>query len=129
MKSKSVLAGIMCIAFASSIDGQLNEAILGDIQGRQIGPARMSGRISCLDAEQKNPDVIWVGGANGGIWKSINRGTTFKPVFEEYPQSIGTIAIDQAHPDTVWAGLGEVWTRNSVSVGSGIYKTVNGGEK
>ena len=129
MKSKLVLAGIMCIAFASSIDGQLNEAILGDIQGRQIGPARMSGRISCLDAEQKNPDVIWVGGANGGIWKSINRGTTFKPVFEEYPQSIGTIAIDQAHPDTVWAGLGEVWTRNSVSVGSGIYKTVNGGEK
>ncbi len=129
MKSKNFLACIACIAFASSMYGQLNEAILGDIQGRQIGPARMSGRISCIDAEQKNPDVIWVGGANGGVWKSINRGTTFKPVFEDYNQSIGTIAIDQLRPDTVWVGLGEVWTRNSVSVGTGIYKTVNGGEK
>ena len=129
MKSKIFLACIACIAFASSMYGQLNEAILGDIQGRQIGPARMSGRISCIDAEQKNPDVIWVGGANGGVWKSINRGTTFKPVFEDYNQSIGTIAIDQLRPDTVWVGLGEVWTRNSVSVGTGIYKTVNGGEK
>ncbi len=129
MKSKNFLACIVCIALELSMYGQLNEAILGDIQGRQIGPARMSGRISCIDAEQKNPDVIWVGGANGGVWKSINRGTTFKAVFEDYPQSIGTIAIDQLRPDTVWVGLGEVWTRNSVSVGMGIYKTVNGGEK
>lgn len=129
MKSKCFLTAIFCLALAPLVQGQLNETVFGDIHGRQIGPARMSGRISCIDAEKRNPDVVWVGTANGGIWKSENRGTTFKPVFEEYPQSIGTIAIDQDHPDTVWAGLGEVWTRNSVSTGSGIYRTANGGEK
>lgn len=129
MNAKYLLTGIVCLTLVPGLQGQLNEAILGDIQGRQIGPARMSGRISCIDAELRNPDVVWVGAANGGIWKSINRGTTFKPVFEEFPQSIGTIAIDQARPDTVWAGLGEVWTRNSVSAGTGIYRTTNGGEK
>jgi len=129
MKIKVLLTAVACLVSAPLLNGQLSESLFGDIQGRQIGPARMSGRISCIDAEIRNPDVVWVGAANGGIWKSINRGTTFKPVFEEYPQSIGTIAIDQNHPDTVWAGLGEVWTRNSVSVGSGIYKTIDGGEK
>jgi photosystem II stability/assembly factor-like uncharacterized protein len=129
MKLKAFFTGVVCLLSAQLLHGQLTEVIFGDMQGRQIGPARMSGRISCIDAEKKNPDVIWAGAANGGVWKSINRGTTFKPVFEEYPQSIGTIAIDQERPDTVWIGLGEVWTRNSVSVGGGIYKTVDGGGK
>ncbi|MCK7537189.1 MAG: hypothetical protein MZV63_42595 [Marinilabiliales bacterium] len=107
----------------------MTDATFGDITGRQIGPARMSGRISCIDAEKNNPDVVWVGAAGGGVWKSINRGTIFKSVFDDYPQSIGTIAIDQNHPDTVWVGTGEVWTRNSVSIGTGIYKTTDGGAK
>ena len=108
--------------------GQITEAMLGDIKGRQIGPSRMSGRISCIDAEMKNPNIVWVGAAGGGVWKSLNQGTTFKSVFDEYTQSIGTIAIDQKHPDTVWVGTGEVWVRNSVSVGTGIYRTTNGGD-
>jgi photosystem II stability/assembly factor-like uncharacterized protein len=109
-------------------NAQVTDATLGDIRGRQIGPARMSGRIACITAENRNPDIVWVGAAGGGVWKSVNQGTTFKPVFDDYSQSIGTIAIDQAHPDTVWVGTGEVWVRNSVSVGTGIYRTVNGGE-
>jgi photosystem II stability/assembly factor-like uncharacterized protein len=58
-----------------------------------------------------------------------NQGVTFKSVFDEHTQSIGSICIDQQHPDTVWVGTGEPWTRNSTSVGTGIYRTVNGGEK
>lgn len=108
---------------------QVTDATFGDIEGRQIGPARMSGRISCLDALKRDPNILWVGAAGGGVWKSLNQGTTFKSVFDEYPQSIGTITIDQNHPDTVWVGTGEVWVRNSVSAGTGIYRTVNGGEK
>ncbi len=129
MNIRVLLISITCFACVTGLQGQVTEATFGDITGRQIGPARMSGRISCIDAEKNNPDVVWVGAAGGGVWKSINRGTIFKSVFDDYPQSIGTIAIDQNHPDTVWVGTGEVWTRNSVSTGTGIYKTTDGGGK
>lgn len=129
MNLRHLLISVLCLAGITGLQGQVSDATFGDIEGRQIGPARMSGRISCIDAENKNPGTVWVGAAGGGVWKSINKGTTFKAVFDEYPQSIGTIAIDQNHPDTVWVGTGEVWTRNSVSVGTGIYKTTNGGDK
>jgi hypothetical protein len=63
------------------------------------------------------------------VWKSQDGGTTFKPVFDKQPvQSIGAIAIDPKNPKTVWVGTGEAWTRNSVSVGDGIYKSTDGGE-
>jgi len=129
MNIKLLNIGIFILAGISQLHGQVTDATFGDIEGRQIGPARMSGRISCLDAVNKNPNILWVGAAGGGVWKSINQGTTFKDVFDEHSQSIGTIAIDQNHPDTVWVGTGEVWTRNSVSIGTGIYRTTNGGEK
>lgn len=96
---------------------------------RQIGPATMSGRISALDALESDPRILYVGAAGGGVWKTTNAGTTFKPIFEDYPQSIGAIRIDQQNPKTVWVGTGEKWTRNSVSVGAGIYKTTNGGDR
>jgi photosystem II stability/assembly factor-like uncharacterized protein len=129
MNLKYLNLAFIFLACMSGLKGQVTEATFGDIEGRQIGPARMSGRISCIDAEIKNPNILWVGAAGGGVWKSINQGTTFKSMFDEYSQSIGTIAIDQHHPDTVWVGTGEVWVRNSVSIGTGIYRTKNGGEK
>jgi len=129
MNLKYLSLAFILLAGMSGLKGQVTEATFGDIEGRQIGPARMSGRISCIDAENKNPNILWVGAAGGGVWKSINQGTTFKSVFDEYSQSIGTIAIDQHNPDTVWVGTGEVWVRNSVSIGTGIYRTKNGGEK
>jgi len=129
MNLRHLFMSICCMVLMPGLRGQVSDATFGDISGRQIGPARMSGRISCIDAENKNPNTVWVGAAGGGVWKSINKGTTFKSVFDDYPQSVGAIAIDQNHPDTVWVGTGEVWVRNSVSVGTGIYRTTNGGEK
>ncbi len=129
MKSRILVFGALAIAGISSLSAQVTDATFGDIQGRQIGPAKMSGRISAIAAENKDPNIVWVGAAGGGLWKSLNQGTTFKPVFDDYTQSIGTITIDQNRPDTVWVGTGEVWVRNSVSVGTGIYRTTNGGEK
>ncbi len=105
----------------------LNKYTFGGYEARHIGPATMSGRIAALDAVNNDPRIIYVGAASGGIWKSDNAGTTFEPVFDDHIQSIGAIAVDQEHPDTVWAGTGEPWTRNSVSVGDGIYKTIDGG--
>ncbi len=109
-------------------DPAIGSYIFGDIRARAIGPAVMGGRIAALDAVNDDPSIIYVGAASGGVWKSINAGTTFDPVFDDHTQSVGAIAIDQNHPDTVWVGTGEPWVRNSVSVGAGIYKTVDGGE-
>ena len=88
----------------------------------------MSGRISAIDAIDSRPIVLYVGTASGGLWRSANGGVKFKPVFDDHCQSIGAIRIDQNHPDTVWVGTGEPWTRNSVSVGDGIYKSTDGGK-
>jgi photosystem II stability/assembly factor-like uncharacterized protein len=129
MKSRIITLCIVLMISFPNVFSQITDAMLGDITGRQIGPSRMSGRITCIDAENKNPNIVWVGAAGGGVWKSLNQGTTFKSVFDDYTQSIGTIAIDQKQPDTVWVGTGEVWVRNSVSVGTGIYRTINGGDK
>jgi photosystem II stability/assembly factor-like uncharacterized protein len=104
------------------------EAIFGALRARHIGPAVMSGRISDIEGVEKNPKIIYIGAANGGVWKSQNGGVTFLPVFDEHTQSIGKIAIDQKRPDTLWVGTGETWVRNSVSVGTGIYRSTNGGK-
>ncbi|GAC1400019.1 MAG: hypothetical protein NVSMB56_15130 [Pyrinomonadaceae bacterium] len=99
------------------------------LDARPIGPAVMSGRVAALDAvSEKNRLTIYVGSASGGVWKSVNGGTTFKPVFDKYTQSIGAVTIDPSNPQTVWVGTGESWVRNSVSVGTGVYKTTDGGD-
>lgn len=106
----------------------ITSSTIDAIEARHIGPASMSGRISALDAVAEDPRIIYVGSASGGVWKSTNGGTKFKPVFDKHNQCIGAITIDQHHPDTVWVGTGETWTRNSVSVGDGIYRTTDGGD-
>lgn len=102
--------------------------LFGDMRARHIGPALMSGRISDLELHPTNDRVVYVGAAGGGVWKSTNGGATFNPIFDEYCQSIGAVEIDPSNPDNVvWVGTGETWTRNSVTVGDGLYKTVDGG--
>jgi photosystem II stability/assembly factor-like uncharacterized protein len=98
---------------------------------RNIGSATMSGRVSAIAAshEPNGKTTIFVGAASGGIWKSEDFGTTFRPVFDEQPvQSIGAIAIDPKNSQNVWVGTGESWTRNSVSIGNGVYRSTDGGE-
>jgi photosystem II stability/assembly factor-like uncharacterized protein len=108
-----------------------NSAAISGLGIRNIGSATMSGRIAAVAARQE-PDgkvTIFAGSASGGIWKSEDGGTTFKPVFDKQDvQSIGALALDPSNKDVVWAGTGESWTRNSVSVGDGIYKSTDGGE-
>ncbi len=123
---------LIILALGTGSSGQtpvrISEDFFGNLEARQIGPATMSGRISALDAVDKNPGIMYAGAASGGLWKTKNWGTTFKPVFDKYNQSVGAVTIDQDHPDTVWVGTGEVWVRNSTSVGDGVYKTMNGGD-
>lgn len=102
--------------------------LFGDITARHIGPALMSGRINDLELHPTNSRIVYLGSAGGGVWKSNDAGTTFKPIFDEYCQSIGAVTVDPNDPDnTIYVGTGETWTRNSVSVGDGLYKSVDGG--
>jgi photosystem II stability/assembly factor-like uncharacterized protein len=118
----------MGLFIESRAQESVNSSTFGEIRARHIGSATMSGRISALDGLERDPRVLYVGSASGGVWKTLNGGVSFKPVFDKHIQSIGSILIDQAHPDTVWVGTGESWVRNSVSVGDGIYKTTDGGD-
>ncbi|MFC2116482.1 WD40/YVTN/BNR-like repeat-containing protein [Bacteroidota bacterium] len=107
----------------------ISSATFGDLKARSIGPATMSGRITSIDALHSDPRLIYIGTASGGVWKSSNGGVITKAVFDKHTMSIGSVCLDQQRPDTVWVGTGESWTRNSVSVGNGIFKSTDGGEK
>ena len=106
-----------------------SETISG-LGARNIGSAAMSGRIAAIDAVHEGARLtIYVGSASGGVWKSTNGGTTFKPVFDKQPvQSIGAVTVDPKNPKVVWVGTGESWMRNSVSIGDGIYRSDDAGD-
>jgi photosystem II stability/assembly factor-like uncharacterized protein len=103
---------------------------ISGLGARNIGSAAMSGRIAAIDAIREGKRLtVYIASASGGVWKSVNGGTTYKPVFDKQNvQSIGAVAIDHKNPKIVWVGTGETWTRNSVSVGDGIYKSRDGGD-
>jgi hypothetical protein len=92
---------------------------------RQIGPAAFGGRIDDVEAVAGNPKIIFVGAASGGIFKTVNAGITWKPVFDEEGMSlaIGDLAIAPSDPNIVWAGTGEPNNRQSSSWGDGVYKS------
>src|SRR5271163_1190165 len=131
-----VLSTVMMVAAAllapraGAQDAKFDSDTISGLGARNIGSAEMSGRVAALTAVKEDGRLtVFIGAASGGVWKSVNGGTTFKPVFDKQPaQSIGAIAIDPQTPKTIWVGTGESWTRNSVSIGNGIYKSVDGGE-
>jgi photosystem II stability/assembly factor-like uncharacterized protein len=100
-----------------------------DLRWRNIGPANMSGRVMDVEAVESNPAIVFVAAASGGVWKSVNAGTTWDPVFTKYSStSIGDIGLYQRDPNIVWVGTGEGCVRNSSSWGDGIYKSTDGGK-
>ena len=123
-----LIASVAGVAVRAQTAIKLDSNSFGAIEARHIGPAVTSGRIAAVDGVASDPRILYVGSAGGGVWKSINAGTSFKPIFDKYSQSIGAVAVDQAHPETVWVGTGEAWTRNSVSMGTGLYKTTDAGD-
>ena len=138
--SKSARCGIALVAamsgnaFAQTTlatgTAKVDSETISGLGARNIGSAAMSGRIAAIAAvHEGNRLTVYLGSASGGVWKSENGGTTYKPVFDkEAVQSIGAVAIDPTNPKVIWVGSGEAWTRNSVSIGDGIYKSVDGGD-
>ena len=103
--------------------------LLSRLEWRSIGPAAMGGRISGIEGVPGNPRLLYAATGSGGLFKTSNGGVTWQAIFDR-PEtiSIGDIAIDPKHPDTVWVGTGEANVRNSVSIGSGMYYTNDGGK-
>src|SRR5256885_416284 len=131
--------GVRCV-FASlfvctipiyAADAPFSSASISGLGARNIGSAAMSGRISSIAGvhEPSGKITLFVGAASGGVWKSDDSGTRYHPIFDEQAvQSIGALALDPKNAKNVWVGTGESWTRNSVSIGDGIYKSMDGGE-
>lgn len=108
---------------------QIDMSLFQSIKPRNIGPAGMSGRVTSIDVVEKNPDIIFVGTASGGLWKSENGGSSFTPIFDhEKAASVGAVAINQSNPAEIWVGTGEGNPRNSLTSGNGVYKSIDGGK-
>jgi len=126
----TLLAVMALSAAVTAQDVTIDSDTLSGLPIRSIGPAATGGRIADINAVREGDRLtIYVGSASGGVWKSTDGGTTFKPIFDKQPSlSIGSIAIDSSNAKTIWVGTGESWVRNSVSVGTGVYRSRDGGE-
>ncbi len=121
----SVTTGVAA-AGASGIT--LDSTLLAGFRWRNIGPANMGGRVSSVTGIPSPSRTFFVAAAAGGIWKTTNAGTTFRPVFDNYPcVSMGELAIAPSDTMQVWAGTGEEDSRNTISPGCGMFKSTDGG--
>src|SRR5262245_49850352 len=104
-----------------------SEGPLQNMKFRNLGPAVGGGRVTAVAGIPGDPNVIYVGAAAGGVWKSVDSGNSFKAIFEKYPASIGAIAIAPSNPSLVWVGTGEANPRNDVMDGHGVYFSADAG--
>ncbi|MEL6917539.1 MAG: hypothetical protein AAFO99_07390 [Bacteroidota bacterium] len=126
---KYLLSLVMLLASVSFFAQEFNMDLVQDLKPRNIGPGGMSGRVTAIDVVHSNPDVMYVGTASGGLWKSSSGGIKWEPVFDkEVTASVGAVAIQQSNPSVLWVGTGEGNPRNSLNGGYGIYKSLDGGK-
>lgn len=127
LQLKLLLVFILGISVVSA--QKLDMEKLKGMQARSIGPGAMSGRITAIDVVVNDRDVMYVGSASGGLWKSTSGGIKWEPIFdEEAVMSIGAVAIQQSNPSVIWVGTGEGNPRNSLNGGYGVYKSLDGGK-
>lgn len=119
----------MLLASTSLVAQEFTMDLVQDLKPRNIGPGGMSGRVTAIDVVTSNPDVMYVGTASGGLWKSTSGGIKWEPIFDkELTASIGAVAIQQSNPSVIWVGTGEGNPRNSLNGGFGVYKSLDGGK-
>ena len=129
MKSLKLFFAAFLLAATWAPAQKLDMEKLKGMPARSIGPAAMSGRITAIDVVANDRDVMYVGSASGGLWKSTSGGVNWEPVFDkEAAMSIGAVAIQQSNPSVVWVGTGEGNPRNSLNGGYGLYKSLDGGK-
>ena len=134
-KSRTLRSTFACVAFLLAAAGitpgapQNSTDKFKNLEFREIGPAVMGGRIDDFAVVESDPNIVYVGTASGGVWKTTNNGTTWEPVFDkEAVSTIGDVAIAPSDPSVVWVGTGEPNNRQSSSWGDGIYKSLDAGK-
>lgn len=109
--------------------GAFDAGMVADLAWRNLGPANPIGRLTDIEVPRQRQSTWYIGSAGGGVWKTENGGTTFKPLFDQQSTvSIGDIAVAPNNPEIVWVGTGEENARNSVQWGDGVYKSTDAGE-
>ena len=118
------LAAAMPLAFAQP---QISSGLMSELRYRYIGP--VGNRVVAAVSVPGDPDIYYAGAASGGIFKSTDGGVHWEPIFDREPvSSIGSLAIAPSDPNVIWAGTGESFIRSHISVGAGIYKSVDAGK-
>ncbi|NCG44208.1 MAG: hypothetical protein GWO76_03810 [Proteobacteria bacterium] len=121
---KNLSSSLLILLIVPGINAQDYSAL----SFRSLGPATTSGRVADMAVDPNNHDVWCVATASGGVWKTVNHGLTFSPLFDnEGSYSIGCVTIDPSNSNTIWVGTGENNNQRSVAYGDGIYKSVDGG--
>ena len=106
---------------------QLDSTTIAALRWRAVGPANMSGRITDIEGIPSPSKTFYFAAAAGGVWKTTNAGTTFRPVFDnERVASLGDLAIAPSDTNIIYVGSGEEDSRNSISPGGGIWKSTDG---
>ena len=128
MRKRIILVLSLLAISVSTLNAQeANKDILGALHYRHIGPT--GNRLTSVVGIPGQPNIYYVGAASGGVWKTIDGGVHWDPVFDSQPvSSIGALAIAPSDPNIVWAGTGEPWIRSHISVGEGIYKSTDAGK-
>ena len=130
MKFKHFSFSLIVLLLTSVVSlAQTDLSIFEAMQPRSIGPAGMSGRVTSIGVVRHNRNIIYVGTASGGLWKSVSGGTSWEPLFDqEEVASIGIVTIDPSNASTIWVGTGEGNPRNSLNGGYGVYKSLDAGK-
>ncbi len=132
--SRALLAFVLCLGLVAPVladddDSPLNAGLLSGLKLRNLGPALMSGRIADIVSPPGDPGTWYVAVGSGGVWKTVNAGTTWAPIFDgQTSYSIGCLALDPSNPATIWAGTGENVSGRHVGWGDGIYRSRDGGK-
>ena len=126
-----LILSVLCILFTfSEAESQtLDEALLKNINYREIGPTRQSGRFVDFAVVEQEPTTFYAATGSGHLWKTVNNGITFEPLFEnEKIFSIGDVAVAPSDPNIVWVGSGEANNSRSTYWGDGMYKSTDAGK-
>ena len=129
-----LLLAVLAVPVAMAQDeeedaAKLSSGTFGGMELRELGPALMSGRIADIAIHPTNRNIWYVAVGSGGVWKTMNAGTTWENIFDSQPSySIGSVTIDQDNPQTIWVGTGENVGGRHVGFGDGVYKSLDGGK-
>jgi len=124
----ALILPVCTIAAEESDKAEMTAKAFKGLELRNIGPALMSGRIADIAIHPEDPSVWYIAVGSGGVWKTINAGTTWQPIFDgESVYSIGCITLDPANPEVIWVGTGENVGGRHVGFGDGIYRSADGG--